>query len=78
MTDVKLNQSPFLSLKARDFLRSFLIAVLTAVVMTIQRLIDENGSIKKSDLALIGGSALSACIAYLVKNFFTKPDAPQN
>lgn len=76
MPELKLKQSPFLSLKARDFLRGALIAVLTAVAASVNEFITQNGTLNMADLWLVGKAASFAFIAYLGKNFFTKPDKP--
>lgn len=55
------------SLNARDFLKGALVAVLTPVVTVIIQSL-EAGSLK-FDWTAIGITALSAFLAYIVKNF---------
>lgn len=77
MNETKLPQSAFMTLKARDFLRGALIAILTAVIVSANELIAQEGEWTRADLWVMGKSATAAFIAYLGKNFFTKPDTPQ-
>lgn len=77
MTEPKLKQSPFLTLKARDFLRGALVAVLTAVVALVGQIIAQNGKVQQQDLTVMWQAAVAALVAYLTKNLFTKPDTPQ-
>lgn len=67
-----MKQSKFLSLKQRDALRGFIVAVLTPVLYLLQELIPHYNIHVVLKVALSGG------IAYLIKNFFTKPDNHQN
>lgn len=63
-----MKQSGFLSLKQRDAIRGFIVAVLTPVLYLLQELIPHY------DIPIIFKVALSGGVAYLIKNFFTKPD----
>jgi len=63
--------SKFLSLNWQDFGKGLLMAVLTPVVVIIQQSI-ELGS-WTFNWKIISLSALSGGLAYLIKNFFTKP-----
>jgi F0F1-type ATP synthase assembly protein I len=63
--------SKFLSLNWQDFGKGLLMAILTPVVVIIQQSI-ELGS-WTFNWKIIGLSALSGGLAYLIKNFFTKP-----
>ena len=60
--------SNFLNLNWKDFFKGLIVAVLTAVITIIYSTI-QAGSLA-FDLKAIGMAALSACLAYLVKNFF--------
>lgn len=67
-----MKQSDFFTLGWRDFLRGLAMAVLTPVFTTIY------DSVQKGEITfnwhLIGMSAVGGALAYLAKNFFTKPD----
>lgn len=54
----------------RDITRGLLIAVLTAVVTAVYEAISQGG-LETIEWKEIGGIALSAGLAYLIKNFFT-------
>ncbi len=66
-----MKQSNFLSLNWRDIAKGLLMAALTPVVVIIQQSL-EAGTFtfdwKTISMAAVGGS-----LAYIVKNFFTKP-----
>lgn len=68
-----MNQSNFLSLGVRDFLRGLAIAVIAPVILVIQQ------SLELGELVfnwkLIATTAISAGLAYVVKNLFTSPDS---
>ena len=64
-----MKQSNFLSLKQRDAIRGFIVAVLTPVLYLLQELIPHYNIHVVLKVALSGG------VAYLIKNFFTKPDS---
>lgn len=75
-------KSPFLSLNTKDFFKGLFVTVLTAVVTIIYKSI-EVGSIV-FDWKAIGTAALSAGLAYILKNLMTnssdqilKPEPPQ-
>jgi hypothetical protein len=61
--------SPFLTLNARDFVKGLFIAILTAVVTMIYTSIEANNLVL--DWKSIGMAALSASIAYIMKNLLT-------
>jgi hypothetical protein len=58
------------SLNYRDILRGLLIAVLTAVVTSVYEAITQGG-LDSIEWKETGAIALSAGLAYLIKNFFT-------
>ena len=67
-----MEQSKFLSLGFRDFLRGFVMAVLTPVFVIIQQSLD--AGILTFNWTSIAMAAVAGGVAYLVKNFFTKSD----
>jgi hypothetical protein len=67
MADVQVT-SPKYSLNWQDALKGAVVAVIMAVLTPIEEFLRIGAKI---DWALIGGVAVSAFIAYMVKNFFT-------
>jgi hypothetical protein len=67
-----MNQSNFLSLNWRDFLRGLAMAVLTPVVLIIQQSLEAGNLV--FNWKAIGMAAIAGGVAYLVKNLLTKPD----
>ena len=67
-----MKQSEFLSIGTRDFLRGFVMAVLTPVFVIIQQSLD--AGILTFNWTSIAMAAVAGGVAYLVKNFFTKSD----
>jgi len=72
-----MKQSNFLSLNWRDLFKGFLMAVLTPVFTTLYTSFE--ASVFTLNWHIIGVSALGGAMAYLSKNFFTKPstDSPK-
>ncbi len=66
-----MKESKFFSLNWRDVAKGFLMAVLTPVVVIIQQSLE--AGIFILDWKSIGLSAIGGGVAYLAKNFFTKP-----
>ena len=66
-----MKNSNFLSLNWRDIAKGLLMAILTPVVVVIQQSLESG--IFVFDWKSIGLASLSGGVAYLVKNFFTKP-----
>ena len=66
-----MKNSNFLSLNWRDIANGLLMAILTPVVVVIQQSLESG--IFVFDWKSIGLASLSGGVAYLVKNFFTKP-----
>jgi len=66
-----MKESTFLSLGMKDILKGLLLAVLTPVIYTIQTSIE--AGVLTFDWHAIGLASLAGGLAYLVKNFFTKP-----
>ena len=67
-----MEQSKFLSLGFRDFLRGFVMAVLTPVFVIIQQSLD--AGILTFNWTSIAMAAVAGALAYITKNVFTKPD----
>lgn len=67
-----MEQSKFLSLGWRDFLRGLLMAVLTPVFVIIQQSLD--AGILTFNWTSIAMAAVAGALAYITKNVFTKPD----
>ena len=67
-----MEQSKFLSLGFRDFLRGFVMAVLTPVFVIIQQSLD--AGIITFNWTSIAMAAVAGALAYITKNMFTKPD----
>jgi hypothetical protein len=70
-----MKQSNFLSLNWHDLIKGLVMAALTPVFTTIYTSF-EAGTFTLN-WHLIGVNALGGAIAYLSKNFFTKPTSPQ-
>ena len=68
-----MEQSKFLSLGLRDFVRGLAMAALTPVFTTVYTAISTGDF--KFDLPLIITSAIGGASAYLTKNLFTKKDS---
>lgn len=66
-----MKNSNFLSLNWIDIAKGLLMAILTPVVVVIQQSLESG--IFVFDWKSIGLASLSGGVAYLVKNFFTKP-----
>jgi len=67
-----MKTSNFLSLNWLDLAKGLLMAILTPVVVIIQQSIE--AGVFTLDWKSIGLAAFGGGFAYLVKNFFTKPD----
>ena len=61
--------SDFLKLNVVDFIKGFVVSLITAALVVIQATI--SSGVFTFDWTLIWHSSLTAGIAYLVKNFFT-------
>lgn len=68
-----MKDSNFLSLGVKDILRGLLIAILTPVLVLIQQSIEAGNLVFEWKSLLIAG--VGGGLAYLIKNFFTKPDS---
>lgn len=66
-------KSNFLSLNLSDIWKGLLMAILTPVVVIVQQSLE--AGIFTFDWKSIILSAIGGGVAYLVKNFFTKPEA---
>lgn len=66
-----MKDSNFLSLGVKDILRGLLIAVLTPILVLIQQSIEAGNLVFEWKSLLIAG--VGGGLAYLIKNFFTKP-----
>lgn len=60
------------SLKVRDFLKGFVIAVIVPALLAIQQALTSQGDI---NWKMLGTVALASFIGYLIKNYFTN-DVP--
>ena len=67
-----MKQSNFLSLGAKDILKGLLMSVLTPVVVLVQQSIEAGNLVFDWKSLLIAG--VGGGLAYLIKNFFTKPN----
>jgi len=67
-----MKESNFLSLNWLDFGKGILIAVLTPIFVVVQQSI-EAGTLT-FDLKSIAIAGIGGGLAYLTKNFFTKPN----
>lgn len=67
----KVITSKQFSLKARDFIKGALLAVLAPVLVIVQESLDKGEF--SFNWRLIGMTAVGAFVAYLLKNFFDKP-----
>jgi flagellar biosynthesis protein FliQ len=61
--------SSFLTLNTRDFVKGLFIAVITAVITVVYTTI-QTGTLS-FDWKIISTTALSAALAYIMKNLFT-------
>jgi hypothetical protein len=61
--------STFLNLNSSDFIKGLVVAVITAVITIIHTTL-ETGSLA-FDWKLIGTTALTSAVAYIMKNLFT-------
>jgi len=64
--------STFLSLNKKDFIKGLVVAVLSAIISVLYTTI-ENGSIEFNIKSIVI-SALSAALAYIMKNALTNSD----
>jgi len=65
-------KSPFLNLDTKDFLKGLLLVVLTSVITIIQESLNQ-GSLS-FDWKAIGTTALTAGLAYMLKNLLSNSD----
>lgn len=64
--------SGFLKLNKNDFIKGLVVAVLSAVLTLVLKLLDANGlMVTSADLQTIGTVALTAAVSYLIKNLGT-------
>jgi hypothetical protein len=62
------------NLNWRDAARALIMAVLGAAFVTLQQLIDTGAELNKGSFKLIGMSAITAGVAYVIKNFFSNSE----
>lgn len=67
-----MKDSNFFSLNWRDIAKGILMAVLTPAVVIVQQSLE--AGVFTTDWKSLGLASLAGGVAYLVKNFFTKPD----
>lgn len=70
-----MKKSNLFALNLRDIAKGLLMAVLTPVVVIIQQSIE--AGVFTFDWKSIGLAAIGGGVAYLAKNFFTKPTDTQ-
>ena len=64
--------SNLMKLNLQDFLRGLVVTVITAVLVFLLKLLDENGlALDLADLQAIGQIAITSGVAYLLKNLVT-------
>ena len=64
-------------LNASDFVKSLLMAVLTAVLTTVYKIFETSGGWPTGDdWGTVAKVAFGAAIAYLIKNFLSAPAIP--
>lgn len=66
-----MKTSNFLSLNWRDIAKGLLMAILTPAVVIVQQSLESG--VFTFDWKSLGLASLAGGVAYLVKNFFTKP-----
>ena len=71
-----MKDSNFFSLNWRDIAKGLLMAILTPVVVIVQQSLE--AGVFTTDWKSLGLASLAGGVAYLVKNFFTKPSEPQS
>lgn len=71
-----MKTSNFLSLNWRDIVKGLLMSILTPAVVIIQQSLE--AGVFTTDWKSLGLASLAGGVAYLVKNFFTKPSDPQS
>lgn len=64
--------SEYLKLNGLDFLKGFVVAIISAVLVLIQNSIAQGNF--SFEWSAIWQGALTAGVAYLIKNFFTNSD----
>ena len=67
-----MKQSEFLSIGTRDILRGFVMAVLTPIFVIVQQSLE--AGILTFNWRSIAMTGIAGALAYITKNFFTKPD----
>lgn len=63
--------SKFLSLEATDYIKGFIVAVLSAAVQIIHTFLSQGGSLELIDWKNLLNVSIVAGLSYLIKNFFT-------
>lgn len=59
----------------RDLLKGLVVAVLAAVLMALQKMLENHGlRLTSEDLAVIPDIAATAALGYLIKQLFTDED----
>lgn len=70
---LNIMRSKFLNLNFKDFSKGLIVAVLTAVITYLYEAV-QTGDFTAIDWKTVGFTALSATIAYLMKNLVTNSD----
>ena len=69
-----MKKADFLTLVKKDYIKGFLVAILTVLLTGVYNIIITGELPDSSEWKAIGVSSLGAGIAYLLKNFFTNSD----
>ena len=63
--------SEFLRLAKSDYFKGLIVAVATVILTTVYEMLQNGIELNKAQLILIGKTAITAAIAYLLKNALT-------
>jgi hypothetical protein len=66
-----MKSSKFFALNWKDFFKGLLVAVISAIITTLYELVQTGDFLNVGTLKKVGLVALSAFLAYLIKNLFT-------
>lgn len=67
-------KSKILSLKYRDLFKGFVVSMITVLITSLYNIIKEGNFPNLSDWKMIGATALTAGLSYLIKNFCTNSE----
>jgi VIT1/CCC1 family predicted Fe2+/Mn2+ transporter len=63
--------SAFLNLNWKDFIKGLVVAVISAVITFVYETIQSGTLFQAGSLKAVGLVALTACLAYIIKNLLT-------